>query len=171
MAKYSYQSGLIRNKWPIVASIVVVISIVGIYYKSRPEPIIPSNISKKTNFDITIPSTPYTIDRSSVSYKASEGILTYTSQSQDGISYIVNEQATPSAFTDSPQIYPALLLKMHEYAEIQTSRGNVALTKPEELNGLQTAVINSNGTLIFIKPSKNIANDQWIKLINSFERL
>jgi hypothetical protein len=79
------------------------------------------------------------------------------------------EQAAPQSFTDVPQAYDALLNKLREYQDLNTSFGDVTLTRPVELNGGQSAVVNSKGTLIFAKPTRDLPDHQWQNIFNNMQ--
>jgi hypothetical protein len=81
----------------------------------------------------------------------------------------ITEQNTPDPFNDIPQYYPTLLGKLNEYSEIQTSIGTVALTHPTELKGGQSAVSNTHGTLMFVRPQNNLSDSQWKNFFNSID--
>jgi len=168
MPKYQY-TDFRKSLWSVI--LIFILLIVGslVVWLTRPQPVIPKSIQKKAAFTIYIPGSDNKIDRSSIGYNSSNGVLIFTANENDN-AYTFSEQGIPDAFHDSDQIYPALLSKLHEYSEIQTFLGAVALTKPSELNGLQSAVIKTSDTLMFIKVKKNISDDSWKSFISSLEK-
>jgi hypothetical protein len=169
--KYNLFTKLRRKVFAVTAILIVLVAGVAIYQRVRPQPLIPNDIAKKVAFRISVPASPYKLDRSSVTYDTKQGVLSFKVKSVDNTIYTVSEQATPDVFSASNQVYPALLQKLHEYSEVQTSRGTVALTLPQELNGAQSAVINNSGVLMFARPSKKLTNSEWVQFMNQFENI
>jgi len=170
---YRRVRGLKQYSW--VFFLILIVLLAAIFFSthiasSKKEQILPSSILKKIAFQVYVPpqGDTWSLDSDSVKYNNEEGILTYTMLS-GGISAYITEQNTPDQFNDIPQYYPALLGKLNQYSQIETKIGTVALTSPTELKGGQTAVLNSHGTLMFIKPTKKLSDNEWKQLINSFE--
>jgi len=140
-----------------------------IYQNSKVASGIPKDILKKTAFSVFTHDSSdnsWNLEKSSTVYDKATGVLTlHFTNTNNKIT--ASEQVTPDAFTDIPNYYSILLSKLHEYAELQTSIGKVALTHPEELKGGQTAVINTSGTLMFYHPDKELTQDQWKQFFNS----
>lgn len=167
--KYKYNIGLRRNRKAIavVSTLVIVTLIAGIIsFQTITAGPIPKDIQNKINFSIYLPEEGKdVITKDSIAFNTEEGVLTY------GIMYIgekilISQQAEPEAFSDGP-VYQHLLNKMKQYDEVKTNIGNVTLTKPEELKGGQTAVANSNGSLLFARPSKDLTREQWQQFFNT----
>ncbi|HEX7259984.1 MAG TPA: hypothetical protein VF272_03565 [Candidatus Saccharimonadia bacterium] len=134
---------------------------------------VPKPIKSQLNFDPILPSQKsfeigsitYTLDASSFRYDKEAGILTYL--------LLVNQRK----LTITQQAYPEILVydklvgAMHQYGEVPVKLGRVALTRPENLKGKQTAVLStfngSSGVLIFISPETDLAKDQWRQLFNN----
>jgi hypothetical protein len=45
----------------------------------------------------------------------------------------------------------------------------VYLIRPGEQNGKEVGVLNSKGTLMFIKADKDLSGDQWKQLFNNLD--
>jgi len=130
---------------------------------------ISKDILKKTAFSVFThdpADSSWTFENSTTVYDTAQGVLTLHFINADN-KLTVTQQLTPDPFTDVPNYLSILLSKLHQYAEIHTSIGTVGLTRPEELKGGQTAVINTRGTLMFAVPEKDLTNDQWQKFFNS----
>ena len=138
------------------------------YLQSRKSGIIPSSIQQHIAFQVYAPSTTSTwaIDTNSISYNSTQGVLSLVVSSSTN-TFALEEQQTPSIFTNVAQYYPTLLSKLNVYGNFQTGLGTVELTKPTELHGGQTAVLNSAGTLLFVRPKSNLTNGQWNKFFSS----
>lgn len=131
---------------------------------------LPASITDKLDFSYATPSGNYKIVPGSSSYLSQSGILIYkVSQSNSGNLLTVSQQSTPQVFKDSSQVYPSLLQKMHEYDEIQTGAGTVALTRPQELSGAQTAVINTSNNLMLVRADAALSTSQWTNFFDSLE--
>lgn len=139
------------------------------YINSRDSSIIPRSILQHVDFQIYAPISngqPWTVPKNTVSFNSSTGILTITATSSAN-SLSMNEQQTPEVFTNIPQYYPTLLNKLNEYDQIQTILGTVGLTHPTELHGQQTAILNSSGTLVFVRPKHNLNMSAWTSFFNN----
>jgi hypothetical protein len=132
---------------------------------------IPSKVLNQANFGIWYPTTKsleLKIDRSSIKYTqaSSDKLVTFTARNPTN-TLTFTEQALPESFTDVPQAYDKLIERLRGYTSFDTVNGTVALTRPEELKGAQTAIMQSRGTLVFIKPSKDLSADDWRLVINN----
>lgn len=148
---------------------VVSIAATGVRYYQQ-DSAIPTPILRKASFPVMEPDKKiYIINKGSPTYNADEGVLTYKVKGNN-TEFTVTQQQIPDSFSDVPQLYPALLNKMRQYAEIRTNAGTVTLTHPEELKGDQTAVMKSSrGVLVFVRPKRNISEGEWKHFFNSLE--
>lgn len=147
---------------------LAVISGLGIW-RSGQRPALPSAVAEQLSFGVYFPTTKTTIarvDKHTISYQASSGLLGYTATLTDGTTVSVNQQATPESFVDIPQAYEKLVSSLQPYSSFDSINGKVSLTHPKELQGGQSAVMNAKGTLLFARPSKSLTNDQWRQLFN-----
>ncbi|QQS20044.1 hypothetical protein IPL85_01130 [Candidatus Saccharibacteria bacterium] len=122
--------------------------------------------------DTTKLDTVWQLQKDRTSYDKESGVLTlHALQASTGRQVVLNEQPTPGAFADVPTQYSRMLNTLNEYDELQIGFGTVALTRPKELNGGQSAVANKAGTLIFAKPSVNFTNEEWRDFFDSLRIL
>jgi hypothetical protein len=140
------------------------------YHNSSP---ISVSIQKQLSFIpfVTAPTSfdpvgqPY-----SIKYDKSAQVLSYDIK-YAGQQEVVSQQATPQSFNDIPQVYSQLIAKMQGQSSFSTPAGTVNITYPTEYNGTQTAVMNSEGVLMFVRPTKNMSDSQWQKLFDQFTTL
>lgn len=171
-----YRLGVHKSRVQLRISVIILALIIGglvalKYSINRTAGIIPPSIKQQIAFQIYVTTNgnkQWATDKQSIKYDSSQGILSYTASSINNNLYIT-EQNTPSQFSDIPQYYPTLVSKLNEYSEVQTNLGTLALTHPTELKGIQTVVINSHGTLMFIRPQNNLTDNQWALFINSLD--
>lgn len=130
--------------------------------------LIPTQISQKLSFPVYVPdnNSTWNVDVAKTSYDQQSGVLSLYLENHTA-QITLTQQATPQVFSDVPQQYAKMLSTMNEYLEIQTSFGTVALTRPKELNGGQTAVVNKTGTLLFAKPNRDMSEDEWKNFFNN----
>jgi hypothetical protein len=134
-----------------------------------PKPPIPSRIKAQLTSSLLLPKDArFHIDRSSAKFEPSLKALS-VKVSAFGQTIIISEQPTPEQFTDVPQAYQKVLEGMDDYSDFDTGIGSVHLTKPSQLQGGQSAVVNAKGTLLFAKPSSALSTDQWRQFFKSFE--
>lgn|GEM_PF-1131525 len=163
-----------RRLTPIRVTIVVVClgllgTIAALTLKPTHRPI-PSNITKKISFTIFYP----TLTISQINVQPST--LNYNSANQ-GFSYevllnskkvVISEQATPDIFSQNG-VYSFKLDQAHEYDSFNTSAGEVALTKPDELSGQTVAWDNTKGTLILAHAFQTLSESEWKLLFNNIQ--
>ena len=143
----------------------------GVLMLTKPAPPIPNEIVAQTTHAVLSPTkaAPVTVDQNTVKYDKSTGILTFDVQTDSGVNVTFTEQPTPESFVDILPAYEALIEKLHGYASFDTPNGKVSLTTPHELSGQQSAVMNSKGTLIFARPTKNLSVDEWKRIFNNLD--
>lgn len=155
----------------IVSVVVLAIAAggAGYYFTHRPT-LIPQAIRKQVSFVIFVPgkSSADQVNHTTVKYDSSLQLLTYMAKSaSNNLQIIISEQATPQSFVDIPQTYDALTTKLNQYGSFDSINGTVYLTRPKELNGGQSAVMNAKGTLLFAKPSQSLSDNDWRAFFNS----
>lgn len=62
-----------------------------------------------------------------------------------------------------------LIQDLLEFEEFDIRNGTVYLTHPKELIGGQAAVMNSHRSLMFVKPLKYLAYNDWRQLFNNLK--
>ena len=128
----------------------------------------PADVTKKVSFVVYYPDKTWQINGAKATY--ANGALFFVATKED-VTVSFNEQATPQVFNDVSQYYPTLLTRLKEYASFGTANGMVNLTRPAELNGGQTAVLNNDGTLVFVRPNHDLDVDQWRQLFNRLQTI
>ena len=118
-------------------------------------------MQRQIPFTVYFPDASWKTNTHDASYQ--NGVLRFAAQQAQG-RVIFTEQSTPPIFSEVPQYLPSLLAKMNQYASFSSSSGTVYLTKPNELRGGQTAVIENGGTLLFIRPAQELSEKQWQQL-------
>jgi hypothetical protein len=165
-----------RNRWFVITTLVVAIILAGVGYFgyrgwNNSKQIISPTLKNQLTFAFFWPSqtTSITAQKQSIKYDNSIKQISYIAQTVGGAHLTVSEQATPQSFTDVPQVYDKLMTSMFQYEAFDTVNGKVYLTHPKELNGGQAAVMNSKGTLLFIKPDKPLSDDTWHQVFNNLQ--
>jgi hypothetical protein len=160
------------GKWSgIIMAAAAVIAVVVLVVLNLPKPLLPKIVTRQVSFSIFAPDKKVAqIDSSTVKYDASQKLLSYY-VNYAGTRAVVSEQPTPEQFIDIPQTYEKVRESMREYSKFDTPSGIVYLTMPDDLKGRQAAVLNSKGTLVFIKPDRNLQPDEWRRLGNSLSIL
>lgn len=151
---------------------LLVISVLGVggFLALRTPSPIPDAMRKQVHFVLFVPTKPWTIEPTSVTYSASSQVLQFKAI-QGSKQLIFTQQAAPSQFTDIPQFFPTLLDRLNQYQSFGTVNGTVYLTKPTELKGKTEIIVNHNGTLIFAYPSSNTSVDDWRQVFNNLDAL
>ena len=132
---------------------------------------LPPAIAQQVTHPVFMPGddTTATVERPSINFQADADLLSYTATLMSGAKIFVNQQPTPESFIDIPQAYDKLLGSLQPYANFESLNGKVTLTKPKELQGEQSAVMNTKGTLMFIRSDTEISQDDWRKLFNNLK--
>ncbi|HSX01851.1 MAG TPA: hypothetical protein VLI05_00895 [Candidatus Saccharimonadia bacterium] len=156
--------------WVVVGAIAVGLVMAGVLMVLRPQPPISADIQKQLSFALIYPaaSIGYVIDQSTVTYNGQAKALTFTAAGSSN-RLVFSEQATPETFSDIPDYYQKLTEKLHDYEDFDSTVGHVALTRPDELHGGQSAVMNGSGTLMFVHPNRDLSADAWRKLFNNLQ--
>lgn len=145
------------------------------YIKYRTVPVISKDIQKKVGFTIFVPNKSdhaWTIDSKKINYDEKIGVL-YTTLYKAGTSnrITMTQQVLPSPFSDIPNYSAVFLGKLNQYSELNVAIGTVALTRPTELKGGQSAVLNVRGTLMFLHPDQNLGEDIWKDVFTTLQAL
>lgn len=136
-------------------------------YRSSQAPF-SASIRKQVTSTILYPDPEkldYVIKRDTVKYDAESKLLSYviTSESQQ-LRLIVSEQPSPEMFADIPETYQKFVEKLLPVVTFENKVGKVTITQPNELKGEQSAVLNAQGTLMFVR-SKKLPEDQWRRIM------
>jgi len=151
----------------VVVSVGIVL-IIGLWLFPDKPPI-PGPIKAKLTSTLLVPrGGDYQVNRESAKYDPALKVLAYNIAIKGVGSAVVSEQPTPDQFNDIPGYYDQVISQFHEYTHFDSVVGTVHLVHPDTNSDHQTAVINSAGTLIFVKPSQNLSDDQWRQFFRSF---
>jgi len=162
---------MMKRLWWIVGAaggILVAGTVVTIMFVLPREPI-PNSIREQLTSPLLLPrAAQANIDRSSVKYNSDDKLLTYR-VTYRGSLLLVSEQPTPEQLVDIPAAYDKVVENMNQYSSFVVSAGTVHLTRPKDAGGVQVAVMNAKGTLMFVKSDRDLSNDDWRRLFVSFE--
>ncbi len=158
----------------IILTILVILIAAGYFgfnYWQNSQQILPISIKNQIDFPVYWPNSnePVTVNKKTLKYDSGDKILSYVARTNNGDNVTITEQATPVSITASPQVFSQLIQDLLEYEEFDSRNGTVYLTHPKELNGGQAAVMNSQGTLLFAKPTSSLVDTAWRKLFNNLE--
>lgn len=155
-----------KRWWIIGLGVVVPCVVVGGFLLRGGVGSIPVEIRRQVSTAVFLPARDESpVARDTVKFDAPTKLLTFTTTYQD-IELIVSQQPTPESFVDIPQVYEKVVEGMHEYAKFDSVMGTAHLTRPPEAGGKQAAVLNAKGTLMFVKPAKDLSDDQWRRWFN-----
>lgn len=158
-----------KRLWWIVSAVVVVgFVVIGVILFAPKYPFPPSIRSQVTSTVFVPTGQGIDVDRESAKFDAGIKLLTYNVQ-VTGTKIVVSEQPTPDSFVDIPQVYDKVIAGLDEYAKFESEHGTVHLTRPKELKGKQAAVLNAKGTLMFMKPERDLSADQWRQIFNGMK--
>lgn len=149
------------------ASIVVVglLVVAGlILYPSKPA--IPGPVKAKLTSTLFVPrGGDYHTDRESAKYDEDLKLLTYRTEIRGVTTVIVTQQSTPDQFVDIPTYGDKVFEQLGEYKTFDTAIGKVHLLRTPK-DQKQAAGINAQGTLMFVKPERDMSEDEWRKFFN-----
>ena len=151
------------KKWykKLIAVALSIAFIVVITLLFWPKPPIPQKITRQLTSPLLLPqASQFKVKPGSAKFDTSLSLLSFAVMVA-GDQIAVSEQPTPESFTDVPAVYQKVLGSMNNYYDFDTPVGTVYLTLPHQLNGLQTAVLNADGTLLFAKPHSNLSEAKW----------
>ncbi len=162
----------------IISGFVMVILVgVGGYLAYRKhassKPTIDPNIRSAISFAALWPakSAQLTVGTSTIKYSKADKLFSYVATTNEGITLTISEESTPESFIDAPNSYEKLLAGMQKYRSFESQVGTVYLTRPPQLGGGQSAVMNSKGTLLFVRPSRDLSDEAWMKIFNNLQLL
>ena len=164
----------LRHRWLVGAgaAAVTIIAVLGVLWLTLWRS--PSPLARIQNQAASIlfypnPSDGWQLDPTSLRYNTTQKVVFLTYRKAD-LSLIITEQATPDPFNDIPGYYAKLIENLQGYQVIGTAFGNADLTRPTELKGQQSAVLNTQGTLMFMRPSRDMNADDWRRLFNHLQK-
>lgn len=142
-----------------------------LYTQTRKNEIIPTYIKEKITFTIALPrSENYLVDKATLKYDEKTKVLSYVTRIKESERALtVSLQESPEVFHDAP-LYPQLLESMGAYKELDSTLGEVSLTKPDSSSSSGgVAVANTKGMLIFVKSPHPLRDNEWVEFFNSLE--
>ena len=155
-----------RLWWWIIGGVAVLGLITIVILLVAPKNPIPGPIKKQLTSTLLVPrGGGAVVDRASVNYDRNQKLLIFN-VAYVGIKLVVSQQPTPDQFVDIPDVYTKLIDGLNNYSSFDSSIGTVHLTKPTQAHGGQWGVLNTKGTLMFVKPDKNLTDDQWRTFFN-----
>jgi hypothetical protein len=158
-----------KRLWLIVGSLAAIGLVVIVVMLLAPKPPVPVDVKRAVTSTILVPQArEVDVSRESMAYNSQLKLLSFTTVAF-GVKAVVSEQPTPESFIDIPQVYDKVVTNMNEYSKFDSDSGTVHLTRPKDLGGKQAAVMNAKGTLMFVKPERDLSDDQWRKLFNGLE--
>ena len=151
----------------LAITVIIIIAVLVTIQVLKPHPLLAKSITSKVDYVLLVPkSTLVKLDNKSVGYNSDLKLVDYQ-VSYSGSQLIVSQQQAPSMFSDVPETYNKTLASMNQYSQFDSLQGMVYLTKPQQLAGKQAAVLLSKGTLMFVKSSNSLSDDQWRLFFNT----
>ena len=158
-----------KRLWLVLGVVVPIGAIAVTIMLLAPKNPIPGPLRAELTSTLFVPSGPeVAVDRSSAKYDKTTKLLSFT-VAYAGAQLVISEQPTPSQFTDIPDVYTKLVDGLNNYESFDVSVGTVHLTKPKQLGGKEAAVLNAQGTLMFVKADVDRTSDQWRIFFNHIE--
>lgn len=162
----SYNVGMDwRYLAPSVFGGLVIVLLLVLLHKGPP---IPAKISSQLTSTLMLPQDPnFQVESGTAKYDKGLALLSYDVKAF-GSTLTVSEQPTPQSFVDVPAAYQKVIENMNSYEDFNVATGTVYLTTPPQLAGKQAGVLNSSGTLTFVKPSGRLSDAQWRRFFTTF---
>ena len=133
---------------------------------------IPGSIKSQLSSTLLAPTAAgYTGSHDTAKYDSSHKLLAFKVTIPGGHSVTVSESPSPSQFTDITGYFNQFINDLGEYENFGTVNGTVYLTHPKNAPQTQVAVLNTDGTLMFVKPDNNISDDQWHAFFNAIQAI
>lgn len=153
-------------KW-VYAGVVTAGVITVAVLLAMPKTPLPKEIQRKAASTLLMPqSRDVVIQRDTAKFDSSLRLLSFSVVAY-GTQAVISEQPTPESFVDIPQVYDKVVEQMQEYTKFEVDVGTVHLTRPVDLKGKQAAVLNTKGTLMFVKPDHDLSEADWRRFFNS----
>ena len=116
------------------------------------------------------PSGAVTTNRESATFGGQDNLLTFKA-SYGGKNLTFSEQPTPQSFNDIPGAYEKFASDLGKYDSFDSTLGHVDLVRIPKQNNLQAAVMNTQGTLMFIKPEKDLSTNEWREIFRTLKTI
>ena len=163
----AYFLRIMKRWWIIIATLTLVgvLILFGQNFSSKSP--LPANLTDQATSTVLVPITnDISVNRTTASYNPHIKLLVFSVQ-VGGIRTVFSEQPTPNTFVDIPQVYDRVIEQSQEYGSFETALGTVHLTRPRNAYGKQTAILNTRGTLLFVKPDKELSDSNWRQLFRA----
>lgn len=165
---------LTRSKFALalITGVLMMAAVGGLILHERSKnTLIPASVQEQISYGVYLPEdSDIRIQPDSVEFEPQSKGISYVMQAaKTGDKYTVSQQATPEEFTDIPEYLPKLIERMGNYATIDTVLGKVYLTKKQEADSKQIAVMNEKGTLVFVQADRDLTNNEWRALFKNFQ--
>jgi hypothetical protein len=171
------RSKILRKRWIKIVLIVLILIVffaAGFFIYNRwqnSRQILSASLKKDISYSVFWPNkyAPVSVNRDTLKYDKVNSIFSYIAKTPSGSNLTVTEQATPDSFAASPIVFSQLIKDLIQYEEFSSRSGTIYITTPKELKGGQAAVMNSQGTLMFVKPTKNLSEATWRQFFNNLD--
>lgn len=162
---------------------VVLVGLVGLYSQTlgAKNPSIPESIQLKAKYSLFYApkNNAFKVDAKTFKYNPEGGLLSYTATAPDDVKLNISQQAAPESMVAGNPAYATLVKSLPGITNFDSSIGKVSVTHPKKsvakptgaLDSTQFAFVSKEGSILIIRPSKTISDDQWQKIFNSFEPL
>lgn len=166
---------VIRSGIALTGVIVITLVGAGAYYmqevKARKNPVIPVALTKQTGYEVLYPAnnTAAKVDNKTFQFDEKDKLLSYIGYTPSNTKLVISQQALPPSLKAGQPAYDLLISRMLGYKTFKTEIGNVTLTRPTQFKGDQFAILRTKDSLLFIRPAKDISDEQWKELFNSFK--
>ncbi len=153
----------------LIAILSIIVVVFGGFYLLAPNDVVPREVKDQVATTILIPKDEkIDIAKQSYKYDGVNELLTFNA-TYENRKLVITQQPTPEGFTDIPQAYDSLVSQMGEYAKFDAAIGVVYLTSPKDQKNVQIAVMNTKGTLVFVKVAGGMSKQEWMKFFGTFE--
>lgn len=161
--------------------LVVLVGLVGLYSQTlgTKNPSIPESIQLKAKYSLFYApkNNAFKVDAKTFKYNPEGGLLSYTATAPDDVKLNISQQAAPESMVAGNPAYATLVKSLPGITNFDSSIGKVSVTHPKKsvakptgaLDSTQFAFVSKEGSILIIRPSKTISDDQWQKIFNSFE--
>lgn len=169
--KYKSNQKYRSNKYFYIGALFIILVLSGIsYYAVRSY---TSGIDKpdNVNFGVWFPAkkSDYILDKSTLQYDSRTAIITFKLKNKkDKGELTFTEQSVPEGFAVAPDAFDKQVAGLQQSTKFDSIHGTVALTKPFGGSSV-TAIMRSQGTLLYVNSQQELSTDQWRSIFNSLE--
>jgi hypothetical protein len=130
---------------------------------------VPPDIHRQLDFKVLYPASS-SAKAGSWNYSQDVRLLSFTVE-EDGYTASITEQRTPLEYQDDPAAYNRFIGGLRPSATFKARLGEVSITrfvtegKFEDVG--ETGILNAQGTLMQIHPSRELNDNEWRQLTSS----